>query len=81
VSFPSALADGELNYAELFKSRAKPISYALLSALTSRIQVIIKSIKNRGDGFTTLTVFVGRISDSVIRQSTIVRYSTIINHD
>jgi len=33
------LADGELNYAELFKSRAKPISYALLSALTSRIQV------------------------------------------
>jgi len=39
VSFPSALAVGELNYAELFKSRAKPISYALLSVLPSRIQV------------------------------------------
>ena len=39
MSFPSALADGELNYAELFKSRAKPIFYPLLSALDSRIQV------------------------------------------
>jgi len=45
VSFPSALADGELNYAELFKSRAKPISYPLLSVLDSRIQV---NPKNKG---------------------------------
>jgi len=36
---PTCEADGELNYAKFFKFRAKPISYALLSALTSRIQV------------------------------------------
>jgi len=50
VSFPSALENGELNYAELFNSRAKPISYALLSALTSRIQDIfcmISVIENK----------------------------------
>jgi len=54
VSFPSALADGELNYAELFKSRAKPISYALLSVLTSRIQVSEKIQKKGGMGMYIL---------------------------
>ena len=56
-------ADGELNYVELFKYRAKPISYALLFVLILTDSGISDSAE--------IYIFVeGRISDSVIRPIT-----------